>query len=187
MRKGFILVLLSVVGFHAEAAFICEQIKDKATRTACVADRTSKEKAATIEKDRIAAEEQEKALATEKIKALDDFVRKSKDALTRNYKDPSAAQFTNLVVGENSFQKTLCGSVNGKNSYGGYIGVKRFYVSWMGPGTPEIWHEFETSSKWRKSPDAALRQTALEVEAVEADMFNLKCLASVSNKVTKIE
>lgn len=78
-------------------------------------------------------------------------------------------------------------STNGKNSYGGYVGVKRFSVLWMGSGDPIIWHEFETSAKWRKSPDAGIRQSAIELEAIEANLFNMQCLPSAINKVTKIE
>lgn len=37
-------------------------------------------------------------------------------------KDPASAQFRNLKRGK----EVLCGEVNGKNSYGGYVGFKRF-------------------------------------------------------------
>lgn len=40
-------------------------------------------------------------------------------------KDPDAAQFNDVKVGE---EGSVCGMVNGKNSYGGYVGYKPFFV-----------------------------------------------------------
>lgn len=46
---------------------------------------------------------------------------KTKDIVLSSLKDPSSAQFQNV--------KGSCGEVNAKNSYGGYIGFRKFYVS----------------------------------------------------------
>lgn len=40
-------------------------------------------------------------------------------------KDPAATQFRNVKKGSPGF---VCGELNGKNSYGAYVGFKRFYV-----------------------------------------------------------
>lgn len=57
------------------------------------------------------------------------FLKLRKEETTKNLKDPSSAQFRNLYI---SFDKgettpTLCGEINAKNSYGGYVGFRRFY------------------------------------------------------------
>lgn len=46
--------------------------------------------------------------------------KESKEAVLNSLKDPDSAQFQNV--------KGYCGEVNSKNSYGGYVGFKR-YVS----------------------------------------------------------
>lgn len=58
---------------------------------------------------------------------------KLKDELTRDFKDPAAAQFRNLFVSAKSEVYTLCGEVNGKNSYGAYIGFRRFAIVGSAP------------------------------------------------------
>lgn len=40
-------------------------------------------------------------------------------------RDPEAVQFRKLHIGA---ENTLCGEMNAKNAYGGYIGYKPFYV-----------------------------------------------------------
>ena len=209
MKK--IVFILGISAFFAVATaatktpFTCEQIKNKATRTVCIEDRTEKEKAAEAEKVKAIAAEKEKAAEAEKVKAaeeekasaqeraneLENFVRKSKEALTKYYKDPSSAQFTNLVVSESSLlsARTLCGSVNGKNSYGGYVGFHRFYVQWHSSraSEPEIWNEGENSAKNRNSTYAPLRENAAKIDAVEFEIAKSNCEASQFNVVTKIE
>ena len=44
--------------------------------------------------------------------------KESKDAVLSTLKDPDSAQFQNV--------KGYCGEVNSKNSYGGYVGFKRY-------------------------------------------------------------
>jgi len=135
MNKILIMLLCAFTFFPigvataaSKAVFTCEKIKDKATRASCIEDRVENEKAEAADK--------------EKANDLDNFVHKSKEALTRNYLDPSAAQFSNLLVVEDTKLKSrfLCGSVNGKNSYGGYIGALMFYVKWSNSESsqPEI-------------------------------------------------
>jgi hypothetical protein len=224
MNKTYFTLLCAAAFIHTgqataagKAGFTCEKIKDKATRESCIQDRVEKEmkssaekeRIATAEKERIATAEKEKSLADEKKKAFEDFVRKSKEALTRNYKDPSSAQFTNLVVANalDSNRKFLCGSVNAKNSYGGYVGSKVFYVMWSGAGDPDPWtegdwytrgtalaeQEFKYVSpglsgayQTKANVDAIIaKHLALEKEAVET--AKAACQASATNQVTKVE
>ena len=54
------------------------------------------------------------------------FVARAKAQVTRQFKDPGSAQYRNLFISGKSL-RVLCGEVNAKNSYGGYIGFNRFY------------------------------------------------------------
>jgi hypothetical protein len=56
------------------------------------------------------------------------FVTCAKAALTESFKDPSSVQYQGLFVA-GTVMPVLCGQVNGKNSYGGYVGYRRFYAT----------------------------------------------------------
>lgn len=58
----------------------------------------------------------------------DVFVRDAKRAITDNFKDPDSALFRDLFL-SNKAVPTLCGEVNAKNSYGGYVGYRRFFFN----------------------------------------------------------
>lgn len=58
----------------------------------------------------------------------DAFVRAGIAKIKRGAKDSDAIQFRELFISDNALQ-TLCGEVNGKNSYGAYIGFRRFYYT----------------------------------------------------------
>lgn len=58
----------------------------------------------------------------------------AKTNLTRNFKDPEAAKFRDVFVymapqKDGTKKPIACGEVNGVNSYGGYVGYKKFYVA----------------------------------------------------------
>lgn len=64
--------------------------------------------------------------------AHDALVKAAKANITRALKDPSSAQFRNLFIGTGADKKgmlALCGEVNAKNSYGAYVGFKRFFAT----------------------------------------------------------
>lgn len=66
-----------------------------------------------------------------------DMVAKLKAGLTREFKDPGSAQYRNLILSGKSGVYSLCGEVNGKNSYGAYVGFRRFFISGTAsPGGP---------------------------------------------------
>lgn len=50
----------------------------------------------------------------------------AEETVRRTMKDPSSAQFKGSRKGKNN---TICGQVNGKNSFGAYSGFERFIVS----------------------------------------------------------
>lgn len=51
-------------------------------------------------------------------------------SVRQEMRDPGSAQFRNLRVlaGEREDQRLVCGEVNAKNGYGGYVGFKPFLV-----------------------------------------------------------
>ena len=57
------------------------------------------------------------------------FAAKAKENLTWDFKDPEAARFRGLFVSRMGDALILCGEVNAKNSYGAYIGFRRFRAS----------------------------------------------------------
>lgn len=57
-----------------------------------------------------------------------DFVASAKSNLVRDFKDPGTVQWRNLFVSEGNML-ALCGEVNAKNSYGAYIGFRRFIAT----------------------------------------------------------
>lgn len=138
--------MVSSVQALPASSFTCEKIKEKAVRQACVQDRIDREKTESAEKEKIAAAEaqaeRDKQVAEKKAKEEAEFLRLSKEAITKNFKDPYSAQFTDLLVAESENGKLLCGKVNAKNSYGGYVGAKKFYVKWVpNAEQPEAWME----------------------------------------------
>lgn len=60
-------------------------------------------------------------------------IERAQAIVTKDFKDPGSAQFRNDVAyrppkpkDENDF--IVCGEVNGKNLYGGYVGFQKYYV-----------------------------------------------------------
>lgn len=53
-----------------------------------------------------------------------------KAAVTYDLKDPASAQFRPMVAGviEGGTSITVCGEVNARNSFGGYVGFKSYFV-----------------------------------------------------------
>lgn len=186
MKKSiFAWSLIAVSGLTSAATkvpFSCEQIKEKVVRDSCIESR----EAEAVEKAKIvSAGQAAQSEAAGKNRVLDEFVAKAKEALVKGYKDPASAQFGNLVVSDKPKLgpewRALCGTVNAKNSYGGYVGVKRFYVSWTGPGAPEIWNEGAKTANWRGS-----REAAENIESAENDLYKLTCEPSAVSVITPV-
>ena len=216
----FSVLLSALVGSsHAASAsgFVCERMKEKPVRQACIQDRQAKEESenaertrtALAEKEKIALIEKERAESDQKQKELDDFVNKSKEALTKSFKDPSSAQLSDLTVASNEQRKLLCGMINAKNSYGGYVGAKKFYVAWPAsrPDEPEVWTEGDWYSRANAKVDQLISRSkggglsdqinaATEAESVvksytEREKQALKtatdgCVPSPTNNVAKV-
>jgi hypothetical protein len=57
------------------------------------------------------------------------MIEASQEAARNQLKDPGSAQFRNVRVESFEGGKVVCGQINGKNSYGGYVGFKQFVAS----------------------------------------------------------
>lgn len=54
------------------------------------------------------------------------FVIRSKQEATQSFLDPDSGKFRNLYVTKDNAGLSLCGEINSKNIYGGYVGFRRF-------------------------------------------------------------
>ena len=92
---------------------------------------------------------------------IDDYAawaNKVKAELTRNFKDPSSVMYRGVFVSNSAGFPMLCGELNGKNSYGAYVGFKRFFAGAPpAPGIPGMRHIEEakdgnvTNAMWPSS------------------------------------
>lgn len=57
----------------------------------------------------------------------DEFVKAAKEAISADLKDPSSTVYRDLFISGSGDSQALCGEMNAKNSYGGYVGFLRFY------------------------------------------------------------
>jgi len=76
-------------------------------------------------------------------------IENSKAAILSTLKDPRSAVFRNIIV-RNDFY--VCGEMNAKNSFGGYVGFKKF-INTGGIATLTSWEEdsVEFMIEWAKS------------------------------------
>lgn len=56
----------------------------------------------------------------------------AQDSAKRILKDPDSAKFQNLRIAEYDGGSVVCGEINAKNSYGGYVGYKQFVAGVSG-------------------------------------------------------
>ncbi len=59
----------------------------------------------------------------------DKTINEAKNSVKQRLKDPSSAEFTNVQLRDYVGGKVVCGYVNAKNSFGGYVGAKQFIAS----------------------------------------------------------
>lgn len=72
----------------------------------------------------------------------------AQEAVKKGLKDPDSAKFQNLRITDYDGGKVVCGEINAKNSYGGYVGYKRFVA---GTSAAIV---YDTSSKYPDINDA---------------------------------
>src|SRR5471032_660438 len=143
-------VFTSLVSRHAEATeevdestsdvlFVTWPIIDGKKPTYCGVNRQTRkiaslgkgEKAITGEKLTAYLAEREAFMMREKEIAegnYTNFIVQAKQSLTQSFKDPSSVQYRSLYISDGRLM-ALCGEVNAKNSYGAYVGFRRFYAT----------------------------------------------------------
>lgn len=67
----------------------------------------------------------------------------AREAVAEKLNDPGSAQFRNERSEKGGW---VCGEVNGKNAFGGYIGSKRYTVTWMPDGSNVVALEGENET-----------------------------------------
>jgi len=124
---------------NAEVISVTWPSVDSKPPTSCVVDRQTRKIVSVtmngktikgsliyqIMADREESEKQNKEFAAGNY---NNFVRRAKAALTENFKDPRSAQFRSLFISGDKLP-ALCGEVNAKNSYGAYVGFRKFYAT----------------------------------------------------------
>lgn len=183
-----IAAICSVTHAADQKQFTCEMVKDKPTRALCVETFAQmREQIHVFEAEKADMQSKTAAKQTEeanKRAELREFVERSEKALTTNYKDPMSAQFTELSFTQGSYGKSLCGLVNAKNSYGGYVGARKFYVSWPNfDSGPFVWQESQRLTDLVAPQAIDMYQKVLEQEA---QSYAAHCSAD-SNEVIKIK
>ncbi len=65
-----------------------------------------------------------------RVDATESQKKFAKEMVVSELKDPSSAQFRGLfAITRGRGDDTVCGEINAKNSFGGYVGFRRFYVN----------------------------------------------------------
>lgn len=70
-------------------------------------------------------------------------IDRAREAVAEKLNDPGSAQFRNERSEKGGW---VCGEVNGKNAFGGYIGFKRYTVTWMPDGSNVVALEGENET-----------------------------------------
>lgn len=117
MRKimGVLIIIIVILGGYSY--FVNRKVS-------LAKEREEKQKVAQIEAEKLQQEADKR-----KIEAL-------KKVIGATLKDPDSSQFRGLFL--NPSKTALCGEVNAKNSYGGYVGFRPFVataneaISWNG-------------------------------------------------------
>lgn len=132
----------------------CEKISKAGKRAACF-EKLARQQALAKADD--ANKEQEKKTA--------ELVRKLKETVVIGFKDPSSSQFKNANLRQKTYGEAyyLCGEVNAKNSYGGYVGFERFIATAYPNGKMESLREQQKLGSIRDET----------LDAATADLFRL--------------
>jgi hypothetical protein len=57
------------------------------------------------------------------------LISEKQQVISAKLKDPDSAKFRNVFISNLTYEPTVCGEINAKNSYGAYGGYEIFYVS----------------------------------------------------------
>lgn len=78
------------------------------------------------------------------------------NAATSDLKDPNSAQFRDVRIVQTPAGRVVCGSINAKNTYGGYVGFTPFAAAWA------------SATKFKNGTDFPSLYAAANVGIVEA-------------------
>lgn len=62
-------------------------------------------------------------------KSQEEAIEAAKVVVAHDFKDPESARFRAIEIRDFQGGKLICGEVNAKNSYGGYVGYQKFLAS----------------------------------------------------------
>lgn len=91
-----------------------------------------------------------------------------KEAVVKDFLDPESARFRGVVVAESG--KVLCGFVNAKNSFGGYVGFRPFDYS-LYTGEAKTYDPPEKNDAFFKLTEIVFKQIGCE-KALGAPLLN---------------
>lgn len=116
-----VLILAGCGKSKQEKAAQLEHQREIAARATAKAEEDAAQ-LAQAEAQRMAAVRAEQAAVVEAQQ-----VAKLKEKIANTLRDPMSAQFRNLQV--TASKSALCGEINAKNAFGGYVGFRRFVAS----------------------------------------------------------
>lgn len=138
--KSFLVagvLLLTVYATHSSAETIaelnqrlgiCTATAERGKKTQCF-EQLSRDAIGQLEKrDVEAVIPINKATPVVSLSKYADLIAKAKSNITRDFKDTASVQWRNVFVSDGTVP-ALCGEVNAKNSYGAYVGFRRFFAT----------------------------------------------------------
>jgi len=148
----------------------CEKIKNSTKKKNCIDEYEKKTAEIRAEELRRIEEIQEK-----------EFIIKAKNQITKDFKDPDSVLFRNIVIFKDDLQnRTMCGELNAKNSYGGYIGYAKFYSDSFG----ENWDLLIKKTN-------AIGEDEVEIEEITNKIFDkmwsINCQNDRANGIQRVD
>jgi hypothetical protein len=130
----FLYIYLVVIGFFfatpalAQSIGSCRELLDSQSTILCLEKLVKRLESKIEAQSDVVGPIELTANIDERLLAV---VRGGKLAVSKDMKDPLAVQFRNLFLSDGQVPK-LCGEVNAKNSYGAYIGFRKFIATEKG-------------------------------------------------------
>lgn len=117
---------------------------------------------------------------------ISNLIDELKNELTNNFKDPTSAIYRSTSLRKNISEEryALCGEVNAKNSYGGYIGFQRFVSKKYPNGQSTKSLEGDMSSKGVGSDSYTKQLNALMGDIFQT-VWDINCAESEKNELLR--
>lgn len=91
------------------------------------------------------------------------FVKIAKQNVVRNFRDPVNVQYRNVYISKTGENAILCGEVNGKNAYGGFVGFRSF-VAFLDKDTTVVGGELFPPDLAEATKNAVCKIKVIDVE-----------------------